>query len=163
MPIPAGPSGLPIWAPTLPDVADHVPGRTLVPVGGANVDRRTFDSTTNPPAEVVSRLIVGAVAWVLLAANPIDPSLDDAAATCAALYAAGCVERSYPERQHPNRDDAITTAKDLFVQATAYRTDLAKANEQLTGTNPEESAIFEIVPPYSFPAGVPYAYGYLNF
>lgn len=155
MPIPAGSTTLPDWTPALWDVADRLPGRTLVVgVDGSNVEVATFSAATRPTDTQVARLVAAAVAWVTVRCGVLDPSLYEMGTATAATYTAGCVERGYPDRQHTNRDDAITTATDLFKQAADMREDLHAANEALTGQDPEDVGPFEIVPVYSFPAGV---------
>lgn len=150
----------PVWAPTLVHVADYVPGRTLAATGGGNALLATFDGTTVPTGTQVEQLIADACTWVLLVASPLDSTLEVAAATCAAIYTAGCVERGYPERQSANRQDANSTADDLFKQAEAMRRDLALANEKLSGTDPADPNA-ALLPVWSFPS--PAAYGDTTF
>jgi len=162
MPIPAGGSDLSAtipWAPSIVKVADRVRGRTLVKVGGANSEVMSFSDATRPTASQVARLIDDAVAWVMLATGSvIDPSLYTAATTCAALHAASGVETGYPERESVNEKDAQNLGAALFKQATAMRTDLAARNDVLIGENPE---VFETVPMWSFPPGIPDDFGFV--
>lgn len=161
MPIPAGGSGAPAvpWAPSLVKVADRVPGRTLVKVGAANSETFTFDSTTRPTGAQVARLISDSIAWVqLVTSATIDPSLYDAATTCAAIYTSASIERGYPERESVNEKDAQVTAAALFKQADDMRKDLGVRNDVLIGENPE---VFETVPMWSFPPGLPDDFGFV--
>lgn len=152
---PASPAAAVSWRPELWQVADLIPGRTLVgAVDGYGNALNTFDDvSTHPTASQVQRLITGACAWVLLKTGPIvaDGSLDPAATEVAALRAAGLVEQGYPD----NRDD-LNAAAQLLAQASAMRDDLRKANEAATGQDPEEPEA-HLFPVYSFPA--PFAAG----
>lgn len=165
MPILAGgsnPAGTVLWAPSLVKVADRVPGRTLVKVlDGSNNEVMTFDSTTRPTGASVLRLIDDAVAWVQTVTGPvIDPSLYNAATGCAAVYAAASVEIGYPERESTNEKDAQALGQALLKQAQDMLTKLGARNDVLIGENPE---VFEIVPQWSFPPGVPDDYGFVVF
>jgi hypothetical protein len=156
MPIPAGPSTLPDWAPTLAEVADYTTARTLVPnpTTGANDEQDAFTTTTRPTAARVTRLIADACGWVTLKCGTIDETLRPQANTVASLFACGNIELYYPERSHLNREDAIATAKERLKQAEKARDELALANEALTGTDPQDSGFLEIAPVWSFPSAV---------
>jgi hypothetical protein len=162
MPIPAGGSGIPVvpWAPSLVKVADRVPGRTLVKVlDGSNNEVMTFDSTTRPTGASVLRLIDDAVGWVQSVTGAvIDPSLYAAATGCAAVYAAASVELGYPERESANEKDAQALGNALLKQAQDMLTKLAARNDVLVGENPE---VFEAVPMWSFPPGLPDDFGFV--
>lgn len=162
MPVTAGSGTIPDWTPALWDVADRVPGRTLVKgANGSNVEVMTFSASTRPSDTQVARLITGAVAWVTAATTPvIDLSLYDLATACAATYTAASVELGYPERQSTNEKDAQALGATLLKQAEAMRKDLAARNEILIGESPE---VFEIAPAWSFPPGIPDNYGYTTF
>lgn len=138
------------WRPDLWQVADYIPGRTLVgAVDGYGAALNTFDDSTHPTGGQVHRLITAAVSWVELKTGPdIDPSLDDSASACVAIYTAAAVERGYPDS---SRDVAV--ADQLYKQAVAMRDDLHRANVALTGTDPEEPSAV-LLPSYSFPPAV---------
>lgn len=155
MPIPAGPSTSPDWAPTLAEVADYTTARTLVPqANGSNLEVYAFSTTTRPTADQVTRIIADACGWVTLKCGTIDASLNVSANSCAALRSAGLVELRYPERAHVNREDAIATAKELLKQADQAREELHLANQALTGEDPQDSGFLEIAPVWSFPSAV---------
>jgi hypothetical protein len=140
-----------IWTPSRSRVAGYCPGRTLVPAtDGSNTAILTFDDTTFPTGVQVDQFARDAAAWVLVDTGPVHATLYDMAQATAAVYAAACVERGYPERQAANRAEAITTADDLFKQADGMRTDLARANHALTGTDPEDP-VAQLVPLWAFP------------
>lgn len=164
MPIVAGGSDLSAaipWAPSIIKVADRVPGRTLVKVAGANSETMTFTDATRPTATQVARLIDDSVAWVMAATGPVlDPTLYGLGTACAAVYTAAAVELGYPERQSPNEKDAQALGATLLKQADAMLTKLAARNDVLIGENPE---VFEVVPVWSFPPGVPDDFGFVIF
>lgn len=154
MPVAAGSGTTPDWTPALWDVADRVPGRTLVKgANGSNVEVMTFSASTRPSDTQVARLITAAVAWVTAVTGPaIDPTLHDLATATAATYTAASVELGYPERQSTNEKDAQALGATLLKQAEAMRKDLATRNDVLIG---EEPAVFEIAPVWSFPPAAP--------
>lgn len=163
MPIPAGGQAAPVvpWAPTLVKVADRIPGRTLVAhsVDGSNTQEFTFDASTRPTDFQVLRLIDDSVAWVLSATGPtIDPTLTGLATAAASVYTAASIEQGYPERELANEKDAAVTAKALFAQAQDMLTKLAARNEVLVGQDP---GVFETVPAWSFPPGLPDDFGFI--
>lgn len=132
------------WTPDRAQVADYVPGRTLAnDLTGA---RLTFDDNTTPTGQMVDRMIGEAVSWVTVkTGTDIDESLWQFAGSCAAVYTAAMIERGYPTRA-----DDLTTADALYKQAVAMRDDLAKANEAVTGDNPNDPGA-GVMPMYSFP------------
>jgi hypothetical protein len=135
------------WRPELWQVADYIPGRTLVgAVDGYGNALNTFDNTTHPTGDQVQRLITAACAWVTLKTGLVDDSLTESARDVAALRAAGMAEQGYPD----NRDDLNTSAA-LLAQATQMRDDLARANEAVTGQDPEDPEA-HLLPVYSFPS-----------
>jgi hypothetical protein len=171
VPIPAGGGTTPPdWTPTLDEVADYCTARTLVPqLDGSNLELQGFDSTTRPSASQVARIIADSVAWVQLKAGVLDATLYTAANMVATVRTAGFIELRFPERQSTNRDDAITTAKELLKQADQMRNDLALANEVITGDDPTDPDDPDgpgggsgVLPVWSFPPApplcTPYAY-----
>lgn len=149
----------PSWAPTPEQVADFVPGRTLVgAVDGYGQPRATFDDSTHPTGAQVLRLIDRAVSWVQTAAGDIPtdkPVLLAAATSTAACWTAGMVELSYPDN---SRD--LNTAQVLLDQAATMRKDLVNAIQVQTGTDPDSPAS-TLLPVYSFPDPVPWGDTYL--
>lgn len=147
------------WAPTPEQVADFVPGRTLVGAGdGYGQPRQTFDDSTHPTGAQVLRLIERAVSWVKTAAGAIPadkPDLLDAATSAAACWTAGMVELAYPDN---SRD--TNTAQVLLDQAAGMRRDLVTAIQVQTGTDPDSPAS-TLLPVYSFPPPVPWGDTYL--
>lgn len=143
------PSQPPAWAPTVERVADYVPNRTLVTAAGQpNAAALTFNDSTRPTGDQVGRLIVDACAWVQVSTGPVDESLWALATATAALWAAAAVERSYPTRQGD-----VSTADALTQQAQRMRTDLQRANEVITGQDPDDPDA-ALLPVWQFPQPV---------
>lgn len=149
----------PAWAPTVEQVADFVPGRTLVgAVDGYGQSRNTFDDSTHPTGAQVLRLIERATSWVTTAAGTIpgdNAGLLAAATSTAACWTAGMVELTYPDN---SRD--LETARTLLDLATGMRRDLVTAIEVTTGTDPDTPAA-QVPVLYSFPDPVPWGDAYL--
>jgi hypothetical protein len=153
MPIPAGPSGLPEWAPSLSEVADYTTARTLVPQpDGSNVEVYTFTASTRPTDSQVTRIISDACGWVTVKCGTIHADLVGSANRVATQWASGYVELRYPERSHLPREDAIATAKELLKRVDKDRDELAAANEALTGEDPQDSGFLVVAPVWSFPS-----------
>jgi hypothetical protein len=147
VPVPAGggsSAATEAWAPSLDQVADHVPGRTLAQdLSGALL---TFDDTTRPAGDEVDRLIAEACNWITVKVGfTIHSTLQEFAGDTAAVYAAAMVERGYPTRA-----DDLSTADSLYKQAVDMRNDLATANLALTGADPVNPADL-VMPTWSFP------------
>jgi hypothetical protein len=86
------------WAPSLTDVAAHIPTRTRA-VGVDDTYLGTFTDTTTPTGDQVAILIEHACAWVGAAIGlPVATEAYPAAEVAAALWAAYWVELAYPER-----------------------------------------------------------------
>lgn len=153
MPVPAGGDGLPVWAPSLQEVADYCTARTLVPqTDGSNLEQPGFSGQTRPTDTLVTRLIADAVGAVLVRTGTLDATLYGQANTVAAIMAAGYVEMRYPERQSANRGDAITTGEFLLKRADLLLEQLAARNEALTGEDPDDpGGVFGALPVWSFP------------
>lgn len=148
---PASPAAAVAWRPELWQVADHIPGRTLVgAVDGYGNALATFTADTHPTDQQAQRLITAACAWVLAKTGPVDATLTDLAQTVAATWAAARIELTWPD----NRDD-LNTADQLYKQATDMRDDLWRANEAVTGQDPEDPQA-HLFPVYSFPAPEPW-------
>jgi hypothetical protein len=132
------------WVPSLREVADYVPSRT-VPVNTAADDPlMTFTTSTRPTGEQVARLIRAAVGWVTATCGTIHPSLYDVAQSVAALRTAATVELSYPER-----DADVPNSVELLSQADKALAKLESANETVTGTSTDPVTQYTLE--YSFP------------
>jgi hypothetical protein len=143
----------PSWAPTLVQVAQYIPARTLTT--DTHTYLHTFATNTNPTATEVDGLIADACTWVLVATGTLDSTLEAFAAAVAAVYAAACAERGFPDR-----DADVDTAQQLYDQAVAMRGDLDRANAALTGEDTTDPA--SAVPVlYGFPT--PVEWGDENF
>jgi hypothetical protein len=148
---PASPAAAVTWRPERWRVAAYIPGRTLVgAVDGYGNAVYTFDDTTHPRGAAVDLLITDACAWVIVKTGPVDATLVDSAAACAAKWTAAQIQQAYPD----NTADA-TIAALLYQQAVAMRDELQLANEAKTGQDPEDPAA-HLMPVYSFPAPVPW-------
>lgn len=128
----------PSWAPTLQQVADYIPGRTLAQDGtGAQL---TFSTSTRPTDAEVNRLIVGACDWVTAKTSlALDTSVTEYAGQVAAVYVAAMVERAYPRRA-----DDVSTADSLWKQAMSMRDDLAAANLAVTGLDSNSPGVMPL-------------------
>ncbi|HLL69016.1 MAG TPA: hypothetical protein VK453_25375 [Micromonosporaceae bacterium] len=148
-----------VWAPTLPQVADYVPVRTIVGAADGSGDAlNTFDTTTRPTATQVGRLIEESEAWVTVRVGTVDPSLHTFATQCAALRTAGMIEQSYPDRA-----DDLNSAATLLKLAYDAREDLYRANVAITRDDPavpgvpdSGDATGQPMPVWSFPPAVTY-------
>jgi len=132
------------WVPSLREVADYVPSRTVPIDTAADDPKMTFDTTTRPNGESVARLIKAAVGWVTATCGTIDSSLYDTAQSVAAIRAAALVEMSYPER-----DGDTNVSNILLLQADNALKALEKRNEILTDTSNDPTA--NLLPDWSFP------------
>jgi hypothetical protein len=140
---------LPPWAPSRDQVADYVPNRTLQ--AGRNqpgTAQLTFNDSTRPTGQQVDRLIVDACAWITTVTGPVDESLWKMAGATAAVWTAAAVERTYPTRQGD-----ITTVDSLTALANQMRTDLQRANEAITGDDPDDP-LAHLLPVWNFPQPV---------
>lgn len=93
-----------LWAPTLEQVADHIPTRTRdSTTPGVDTLLGTFNASTTPTNEQAQRKIASAVAEVLAGIAgtlPATPTyLTTLATEAAALRAAADIELAYPDRQ----------------------------------------------------------------
>lgn len=155
MPIIGGPGSpeVPDWAPTLFDVADYVPHRTLTraessTTAGEDTYQLGFSETTRPTSDAVSRLLVKAVASVTVRLVPFHPSSEAAAATVACMWAAAWIERGWPED-----DFALQRANDLEKRADTLMSALVESNTLANNdTNADgEDDRLEVAPVWSFP------------
>jgi hypothetical protein len=136
----------PSWAPSLEQVADHIPTRTRdAAVPGDTRLPGTFSSVTEPTDEQARRHIASAVVEVLAAVGGVVPTLPlflgDLASAAAALRAAASIELAYP-----NRDADVSVFTQLDQRATAALARLVEAVSD-QGAGPEGG----LLPQYSFP------------
>jgi hypothetical protein len=131
------------WVPSLRNVADYVPTRTVpVDTPGSMTPLGTFNSTTVPTDEMVDRIAKGAASWVSSKAGVVDPDLYEFATSVAAVRAAAFVELAYP-----TRDGDASVYEELFKQSDAGLAALIVANGAAGETPPGEG----LLPQWSFP------------
>ncbi|WBB94189.1 hypothetical protein [Verrucosispora sp. WMMC514] len=157
MPIPAGgsplpiiPGEVPVWAPSVDKVANHVPYMTVdVVTPGSQQYRNTFDHRTTPTGEQVRQLIDAAWPSVLAATGPIVEQVWPLAQSVAALRAAAAIVRAYP------RDDGdLARAAALDARADADLARLITANADAGGG--PQPAVPALLPVWSFPEPAPW-------
>lgn len=155
MPVPAGGDDLPViideppvWAPTLEQVADHVPYMTVDTVTpGSQEYLGVFNDQTTPTDEQAQRLIDAAWPSVEAAVGVMVEQVWPLAQTVAALRAAAAIVRAYP------RDDGdLARAAALDARADADLARLIAANDAAGGAGPG----VDLMPIYSFPSPVPW-------
>lgn len=131
------------WAPSLEQVAGHIPARTRATLhpGSTTEDalpQATFTAETQPSDEVAMRFIAAAVSQVLgrVATVPSSPTyLAGLATAAAALRAAADIELAYGSDRDADRDANKDALRDvdtriyerLNERATAALEDLADA------------------------------------
>lgn len=141
------------WAPTLADVARHVPTRTRdSATPGSDRQLGTFTATTTPTDEQAQAVIDDAVKGVLAASGPLPaglPATDQvmvAARTAASFRAAADIELAYP-----NRDADVRLYQLLDQRAKdALATLLASLRTETGGP-------VELVPEWNSPDPPPWA------
>lgn len=136
----------PEWAPTLEQVADHIPTRTRnAAQAGDTALLGTFTSVTEPTDEQARRHISAACSEVLGAVGGTIPSvpafLAGLAGEVAALRAAADIELAYP-----NRNADVSVYEQLNQRADAALQRLIDAVND-AGAGPEGG----LVPVHSFP------------
>lgn len=141
----------PSWAPSLEQVAGHIPTRTRnASVPGDTSLLGTFTSFTEPTDEQAGRHIADAVAEVLGAVGGTVPAtpvfLAGLASAAAALRAAASVELAYP-----NRDADVSVYEQLNARADAALQRLIDAVND-AGSGAEGS----LLPQWSMPEPVWY-------
>jgi len=133
------------WAPTLEQVADHIPTRTRsAATPGSDTLLGTFNASTTPTDEQASRHIRYACAEVLAAIGALSASpahLTELATEAAALRAAADIELAYPRRQAD-----VSVYEQLNARATAALQRLVDAVND-AGSGPEGS----LLPQWSMP------------
>lgn len=135
------------WAPTLEQVADHIPTRTRdSTTPGSDALQMTFNDRTTPTAEQTGRYIASAVSEVMAAVAgsiPATPAyLRGLAQKAAALRAAADIELAYPDR-----DADVQVAAQLDQRANASLARLIDAVSDAGGAGTEGS----LLPVYAFP------------
>jgi hypothetical protein len=140
----------PAWAPTLEDVARHIPTRTRDERNpGSDEMLGTFTAGTTPDDSQAQAAIDGAVRDVLSRTGPLDlndAELLDAARDAAEWRAAADIEVSYPNR------DADVHVYDQLDARAKYELDTLLRRLQGQGEGYAESA-----PAWSAPDPPPYA------
>lgn len=143
--------GVPTWAPTLADVARHIPTRTRdVATPGSDQLLGTFTEGTTPTADQAQGFIDDAVQWVIASVGALPtglPPTDEimvAARTAAEWRASADIEVAYP-----NRDMDVR----LFAQLDTRAKDALSTLK--SGLQMEGEGVIELVPEYRMPP--PYA------
>ncbi len=142
------------WAPTLDDVARHIPRRTRdTNAPGSDVVLGTFTPATTPTDSQAQAVIDAAVNMVLSVAGPVvQPGLPNAslvqqaARTAAEWRAAADIELAYP-----NRDADLSVVQELNARAEAAMTALLAVMEQT------QTGAIDVVPYWSSPLPPPWA------
>lgn len=131
------------WEPTLKEVGDFVPTRTVAfnPAGN-DEPSGTFTANTTPTDEQAARLITAAAAHVSARAGTVDLTLYEAARSCTAMRAAAFVEYAYPVR-----DGEVNVAAQLLRASDEALAALVLANGSAGGDTPGSN----LLPAYSFP------------
>lgn len=146
------PGGLPAWAPSLADVADHIPTRTRPTAEWGSSDDMlgTFTDATTPNRDQALRLIGRACAWVAgHLGSPVYPAAYGVASAAAALRAAYWVEVAYPERTQD-----LGVYDRLATEATAAATIAAQVNAAAGATISDPEAM-TLLPLFEFTPATP--------
>ena len=143
--------GAPTWAPTLADVARHIPTRTRdVTTPGSDELLGTFTENTTPSADAAQGFIDDSVQWVVASVGAMPtglPPTDEimvAARTAAEWRAAADIEVAYP-----NRDMDVKLWQTLDQRAKDALSTLK------SGLQMEGEGVIELLPEYNMPP--PYA------
>jgi hypothetical protein len=143
-------AALPAWAPSLTDVADHIPTRTRPTAewGASDEILGTFTDATTPTREQVARLIRRACSWVTgQIGAPVSPTAYGVAAVAAALRTAYWVEIGFPERDADLAVyDRLATEADAAT-ATALRVNVATGAEDPTAGALDDLVLYEFPRP----------------
>lgn len=143
----------PTWAPTLVQVANHIPTRTRA-IGISDSYTGTFNADTTPTATQVTALIEDACVWAAGPAGvPIVTAAEEYLRLAATLWCAYQVELAYPER------DADVTVYDRFrVDAESARDTAAAVNRANGGgATVDEEGQPPVLAVYEFPDPPPWA------
>jgi hypothetical protein len=134
------------WAPSLADVARHIPTRTRAYTGTPGSDRvlGTFTEATTPTAEQAQADIDAAVRAIVASVGQIPTSGDPAMVAAiqgAARDAAEWRAAADIELAWPNRDADVSVARELDARATGalatLKVVLAEAGSGLVEDNPQ--------------------------
>jgi hypothetical protein len=158
LPPDAGGGALPAWAPSLTDVADHIPTRTRPTAewGASDAILGTFTDATTPTRDQAARIIRRACGWVAgQIGTPVSRTAYGVAAVAAALRAAYWIEVAYPER-----DADLTVYDRLATDADAATATALRVNAATGSTDPTLGALDDLVM-YEFPAPPPWADRYV--
>lgn len=135
------------WAPTLADVARHIPTRTRdTRTPGSDQLLNTFTESTTPSSDAAQGFIDDAVQWVLASAGALPtnlPPTDEimvAARTAAEWRASADIEVAYP-----NRDMDVQLFRTLDQRAKDALSTL------ISGLQKENEGVIELVPVWSMP------------
>lgn len=136
---------LPVWAPSVAQVADHIPYMTVdVVTPGSQAYLGTFSVATSPTDVQATRLIEGAWPPVAAAVGLLAEAVYPLAQHVTALRAAAAIVRAFP------RDDGdLARAAALDARADADLLRLIAANDAAGGGAGSEPVL---LPVYSFPA-----------
>jgi hypothetical protein len=139
------------WAPTLPDVARHIPTRTRdVKTPGSDALLGTFTGSTTPTSDQAQAVIDGVVGTLLASVGALPdnhPDLLVAARIACEWRAAADIEIAYPNR---DADVQVYEQLDLRAQAAwaAFTTALGNIGGSPSGP--------DSVPEWCFPPGPPW-------
>jgi len=122
------------WAPSLRDVADLIPARTVPLDTATDNPHNTFDTNTVPSGEQVARIIQTAVRWVVGKTGTMPVEVYGQAGDVAALRAAGLVELGYPVREGDVSiaDTLLRQADSALVELVATVSAQGDADPSLT-------------------------------
>lgn len=140
------------WAPTLVDVGNRVPTKTMdQTTPGSTTLKNTFDDTTVPTAAQVQPILDGAIATVRSAVGVLGSGLYALAKDAAAWRAAADLELAYPDRPA----DVATVYAALNERAkTALQRLVDAADDAGVGAEAQ-------MPVWSMPTPVPWGDQYL--
>lgn len=134
------------WAPTLEEVAGHIPTRTRdASTPGSDAFRNTFTDTTTPTETQAQRITDAATATVAGAVGNVTTLLEPLARDAAGWRAAADIELAYPQRE---ADVTVYTQLDSRAKDALARL-LTAAEDQ--GGGPDA-----LLPVWSFPEPVWY-------
>lgn len=134
------------WAPTLEEVAGHIPTRTRdASQPGSDAFRNTFTTSTTPTETQAQRITDAAVATVAGTVGVVTPALEPLARDAAGWRAAADIELAYPQREAD-----VTVYQQLDERAKDALTRLLTVAED-DGGGPDAS-----LPAWEFPCPVWY-------
>lgn len=117
------------WAPTLEEVAGHIPTRTRDNAHpGSDAFTGTFSDSTTPTETQAQRITDAAVATVAAAVSHVTPALEPLARDAAGWRAAADIELAYPQR-----DADVSVYQQLDARAKDALTRLLEVAEEQGG------------------------------